>query len=162
MFYLHGARSSQAMGDQAPSADDEKAKIEYELRGKTLKVYLHVLKQGKPVGVREVQRELGFSSPSVAYHHIEKLARLGIIEQDGMGNYVLTKKVDPGILQAFVNVGRFSLPRLGFYAVFFSTVAAAYAIEDYSFLDLYALVGTVGAAAAFWFETARLWRRKPF
>src|SRR5271169_1373925 len=162
MFYLPGARSTKAMGAPAPSAKDEKARIEYELRGKTLKVYLYALKQGKPVGVREVQRELGFSSPSVAFHHIEKLTRLGIVEQDNLGNYVLTKKVDPGILQAFVNVGKFSLPRLGFYAVFFSTVAAAYVIEDYRVLDLYALVGTVGAAAAFWFEAARLWRRKPF
>ena len=150
------------MGAAARSPEDEKAKIEYELRGKTLKVYLYVMRQGKPVGVREVQRELGFSSPSVAFHHMDKLTRLGIIEQDSMGNYVLTKKVDPGILQAFVNVGKFSLPRLGFYAVFFTTVAAAYVVEDYSFLDLYALVGTVGAAAAFWFEATRLWRRKPF
>lgn len=150
------------MGTPAPPADDEKARIEYELRGKTLKVYLYVLKQGKPVGVREVQRELGFSSPSVAYHHMDKLTRLGIIEQDSLGNYVLSKKVDPGILQAFVNVGKFSLPRLGFYAVFFSTVAAAYVVEDYRFIDLYALVGTVGAVAAFWFEAVRLWRRKPF
>jgi predicted DNA-binding transcriptional regulator len=162
MFYLLGARSTQAMGAPPPSAEDEKAKIEFQLRGKTLKVYFYVLKQGKPVGVREVQRELGFSSPSVAFHHMEKLTRLGIIEQDSMGNYVLTKKVDPGILQAFVNVGKFSLPRLGFYAVFFSTLAVAYVVEDYNFLDLYALVGTVGAAAAFWFEAARLWRRKPF
>jgi len=40
------------MGAPAPSAEDEKARIEYELRGKTLKVYLYVLRQGKPVGVR--------------------------------------------------------------------------------------------------------------
>ena len=140
----------------------ERDRIEYELRGKTLKVYLYVLKLGKPVGVREVQRELGFSSPSVAFHHIEKLTRLGIIEQDGTGNYVLSKKVDPGILQAFVNVGKFSLPRLGFYAVFFTSVALAYVVEDYNFLDLYAVVGTVGAAAAFWVEAVRVWRRKPF
>ena len=60
MFYLLGARSRLAMGAPAQSPEDEKAKIEYELRGKTLKVYLYVLKQGKPVGVREVQRELGF------------------------------------------------------------------------------------------------------
>jgi predicted DNA-binding transcriptional regulator len=162
MFYLLGKRGRNAMTAPAPSAEDEKARIEYELRGKTLKVYLYVLKLGKPFGVREVQRELGFSSPSVAFHHIEKLTRLGIIEQNSAGDYVLAKKVDPGILQAFVNVGKFSLPRLGFYAVFFTTVAAAYAIADYRFLDLYALVGTVGAAAAFWFEAARLWRRKPF
>ena len=150
------------MGTPETPVESDKARIEYELRGKTLKVYLYVLKQGKPVGVREVQRELGFSSPSVAYHHIEKLTRLGIIEQDKMGDYLLSKKVDPGILQAFVNVGRFSLPRLGFYAVFFSTVALAYVVEDFNYLDLYALVGTVAGAAAFWFEAARLWRRKPF
>jgi len=149
------------MGAAGGDASD-KDRIEYELRGKTLKVYIYVLKQGKPIGVREVQRELGFSSPSVAFHHIEKLTRLGIVEQDSLGNYVLTKKVDPGILQAFVNVGKFSLPRLGFYAVFFTTVAVAYVAADYRFLDLYALVGTAGAAAAFWFEAARLWRRKPF
>jgi predicted DNA-binding transcriptional regulator len=149
------------MGAPAPP-EDQRARIEYELRGKTLQVYLYVLRLGKPFGVREVQRELGFSSPSVAFHHIEKLTRLGIVEQDSMGNYLLAKKVDPGILQAFVNVGRFSLPRLGFYAVFFTTVAVAYIVEDYNFLDLYALVGTVGAAAAFWFEATRIWRRKPF
>ena len=46
------------------SSDEEI--IESELKGKTLLVYMHILKNpGDPVGVREVQRELGFSSPSV-------------------------------------------------------------------------------------------------
>ena len=140
----------------------EREKIEYELRGKTLKVYMYMLRQGKPVGVREVQRELGFSSPSVAFHHMEKLVRLGVIEQDQLGDYVITKKVDPGIMQAFVNVGRFSLPRVGFYAVFFTTIAVAYFLSNLSSLDIYALIGTVGAAAVFWYELARVWRRRPF
>ncbi len=130
----------------------EREKIEYELRGKTLKIYLYMLKQGKPVGVREVQRDLGLSSPSVAFHHLEKLVRLGVVEQDQLGNYVIAKKVDPGILQAFVNVGRFSLPRVGFYAVFFTTIAVAYLVSNLSSLDVYALIGTFGAAAVFWYE----------
>ncbi len=159
MFY--SAPSAKSFTMAAPPAIDRE-RIEYELRGRTLKVYLYILRQGKPVGVREVQRELGMSSPSVAFHHIEKLTRLGVVEQDSLGNYVLSKKVEPGILQAFVNVGRFSLPRVGFYAVFFTTVAAAYLIADLNYLDLYALVGTAGGAAAFWYEAARLWRRKPF
>lgn len=140
----------------------EMDKIEYGLRGKTLKIYMYMLKQGKPVGVREVQRELGLSSPSVAFHHLEKLMRLKVVEQDQMGNYVIAKKVDPGILQAFVNVGRFSLPRVGFYAVFFSTVTIAYLLSNLSGLDAYALVGTIGASAIFWYELVRIWRRKPF
>ena len=137
-------------------------KVEYELRGKTLKVYMYMLKQGKPVGVREVQRELGLSSPSVAFHHLEKLMRLKVVEQDQMDNYVIAKKVDPGILQAFVSVGRFSVPRVGFYAAFFTTVALAYVAYNLGGLDVYALVGTVGASAVFWYELLRIWRRKPF
>jgi predicted DNA-binding transcriptional regulator len=140
----------------------ERERIEYELRGKTLKIYLYMLKQGKPVGVREVQRDLNLSSPSVAHHHIEKMVRLGVVEQDQLGDYVIAKKVDPGVLQAFVNVGKFSLPRVGFYAVFFSTIAAAYVLSNLSFLDVYALIGTLGAAAVFWYELFRIWSRRPF
>jgi len=140
----------------------EREKIEYELRGKTLKIYLYMSKQGKPVGVREVQRELHLSSPSVAHHHLEKMVRLGVVEQDQMGDYVIAKKVDPGVLQAFVNVGKFSLPRVGFYAVFFTTIAAAYILSNLSFLDVYALVGTVGGAAVLWYELLRIWKRRPY
>jgi predicted DNA-binding transcriptional regulator len=140
----------------------EREKIEYELRGKTLKIYLYMLRQGKPVGVREVQRDLQLSSPSVAFHHIEKMVRLGVVEQDPQGNYVIAKKVDPGILQAFVNVGKFSLPRVGFYAVFFTTIAVAYLLSNLDVLDVYALIGTIGGAAVFWYELLRIWRRKPF
>ena len=140
----------------------EREKIEYELRGKTLKIYLYMLRQGKPVGVREVQRDLQLSSPSVAFHHIEKMVRLGVVEQDPLGNYVIAKKVDPGILQAFVNVGKFSLPRVGFYAVFFSTIAVAYVLSNLDLLDVYALIGTIGGAAVFWYELLRIWKRKPF
>jgi len=93
---------------------------------------------------------------------MEKLVRLGVIEQDQLGDYVIAKKVDPGIMQAFVNIGRFSLPRVAFYAVFFTTIAAAYFLSNLSSLDVYALIGTVGAAGVFWYELARVWRRKPF
>ena len=140
----------------------ERERIEYELRGKTLTIYLYMLKQGKPVGVREVQRDLKLSSPSVAFHHLDKLVRLGVVEQDPLGNYVILKKVDPGILQAFVNVGKFSLPRVGFYAVFFTTIAVAYVVSNLKFLDVYALIGTFGAAAVFWYVLFRIWRRRPF
>lgn len=144
------------------SPEDERERVEYELRGKTLKVYLHLLKRGKSVGIREVQRELGFSSPSIAAHHMDKLLRLGIVEQDQYSNYVIARKVDPSVLQAFVNVGRFTLPRVGFYATFFSTIAVAYIIQSGQLADIYALIGGLGAALVFWYEAWRAWRRKPF
>lgn len=144
------------------SANEQEAKIEYELRGKTLQVYLHLLRKGTAFGVREVQKDLGFSSPSVAFHHLDKLVNLGIVAKDEYERYVLVKKVDTGILSAFVNIGRLTLPRLGFYAAFFSTIAAAYLLLDWHVLDLYAVIGTVGGAAVFWYEAWRVWRRKPF
>ena len=140
----------------------DREKINYELRGKTLKVYLFLLRRGGPVGVREVQRELGFSSPSIAFHHIEKLSRLHVVEQDSYGNYVLAKKADPAILQAFVNVGRFTFPRVGFYATFFTTIAIAYLVRNSAAPDAYAVIAAVGGAGVFWYEVWRAWRRKPF
>lgn len=136
--------------------------MEYELRGKTLQVYMHLLRNGSAVGVREIQKDLGFSSPSVAFHHLDKLINLGIVAKDDYERYVLVKKVDAGILSAFVNIGSLTLPRLGFYAAFFSTVAAAYILFDWRILDLYAVIGTIGGATVFWYEAWRVWRRKPF
>jgi len=144
------------------SEEEQRAKVDYELRGKTLQVYLHLLRNGSAVGVREIQKELGFSSPSVAFHHLDKLINLGIVAKDEYERYVLVKKVDAGILSAFVNIGRVTLPRLGFYAAFFTTIAGAYLLFDWRVLDLYAVVGTIGGAAVFWYEAWRFWRRKPF
>ena len=141
-----------------PSRD----RVDYELRGKTLTVYLYVLKHGKAIGVREVQKALGFSSPSVAFHHLDKLVGLGVVEKDEYDRYVLAKKVDVGILHSFVSVRGVTLPRLGFYAAFFTTITAAYLLLDRGSLDLYALIGTVGGAGVFWYEAWRVWRRKPF
>lgn len=136
--------------------------MEYELRGKTLTVYLYILKHGKAMGVREIQKALGFSSPSVAFHHLDKLVGLGVVERDKYDRYVLVRKVDTGILHSFVSVAGLTLPRLGFYAAFFTTVAVSYVLFDRGSLDLYALIGTVGGAAVFWYEAWRVWRRKPF
>ncbi|MEM3114842.1 MAG: hypothetical protein QXY72_06865, partial [Nitrososphaerota archaeon] len=91
----------------------------YDLRGKTLQVYLLLLRRGKPLGIREVQRELGFSSPSIAYHHLEKLKEMKIVVKDELGRYSVSEKVDVGILKMFIVVGGRFLPRFLFYAVFF-------------------------------------------
>jgi hypothetical protein len=141
---------------------ENRERVDYELRGKTLQVYLYLLRNGRAMGVREIQKELGFSSPSVAFHHLEKLINLGIVERDQFERYVLARKVDSGILHSFVNIAGLTLPRLGFYAAFFTTIALAYLLTNLRFLDLYAMIGTVGGAGIFWYEALRVWRRKPF
>ena len=136
--------------------------ILYNLKGKTLKVYLHLLSSAEPVGVREVQRALDFSSPNVAFHHIEKLLSMGLIEKDNYGRYYTAKKVDVAILQPFTKIGRFLLPRLSFYAAFFTTLTVAYIIQHLGSTDIYALIFGLAATVTFWYEAVRTWVKKPF
>jgi|SRR5579875_471289 predicted DNA-binding transcriptional regulator len=140
----------------------ERDSVEYQLRGKTLKVYLYILKAQRAVGVREVQRNLSFSSPSIAFHHLEKLVDLGVVLKNQAGEYELIKKVDVGVLQAFSSIAGFTLPRLSFYAVFFTVMAIAYLLLHRYPVDPYALISAVGGAAVLWFETLRTWRKRPF
>lgn len=52
------------------------------LRGLTLKVYRFILKNDKPVGIREVQRALNLSSPTLALYHMNKLEEAGLIKKE--------------------------------------------------------------------------------
>ena len=65
---------------ETPPDDSKKLPIEDQLKGKTLQVYMYMVKRKEPVGVREVQRDLGFSSPSVANYHIDKLVELALVK----------------------------------------------------------------------------------
>jgi hypothetical protein len=139
--------------------------LESELKGKTLLVYWYLVQQpSHTVGIREVQRALGFSSPSIAVHHLEKLQNLGLLQKRVTGEYVLEEVVKVGILRFFMQMGRFVVPRYFFYSVLFSTMLAAYlalCLLGQLFPSFYALVFGTIAAIIFWFETVRLWRAKP-
>jgi hypothetical protein len=141
--------------------DGKKLPLEDQLKGKTLQVYMYMVKKKEPVGVREVQRDLGFSSPSVANYHIEKLVELALVSQDEYGRYYVVQKVQPGVLQAFVNIGGLAVPRLSFFAAFFTTMLIAYVVLNLSDLNVYAIGFVVAGAAAFWFETIRIWIKRP-
>ena len=140
------------------------AHIESELKGKTLLVYMHILKAGREtVGVREVQRTLGFSSPSVAAYHLQKLQDLGLIE-NAYGDYRLIKEVKVGVLRSFVSLGGVMLPRYLFYAVLVTSMLVTFLVmfpfsptREYMTTLVMGLVPT----ALFWFETIKIWREKP-
>jgi len=140
------------------------AHIESELKGKTLLVYMHILKAGQEtVGVREIQRALGFSSPSVASYHLQKLQDLGLIENT-YGDYRLIKEVKVGVLRSFVSVGGVMLPRFLFYAVLITSMLVTFLVS-YPFVPtreyITTLVMGIVPAAVFWYETAKIWRDKP-
>jgi predicted DNA-binding transcriptional regulator len=146
---------------ETPPDDGKKLPIEDQLKGKTLQVYMYMVKRKEPVGVREVQRDLGFSSPSVANYHIDKLAELALVTQDEYGRYYVVQKVQVGVLQAFVNIGGLAVPRLSFFAAFFTTMLLAYVSLNLENLNIYAIGFALAGAAAFWFETIRIWIKRP-
>jgi len=132
----------------------------YKLRGKTLQVYLYLLRRGEAIGVRELQRILGFSSPSVAHHHLEKLKDMGLVSRDERGRYRVVEKVDIGILKMFVMIGGRLIPRMIFYAVFITTLLILYLARNISSPDLHAVVLGILASLFLWIETIRLWRHR--
>ncbi|KYH41117.1 MAG: regulatory protein ArsR, partial [Candidatus Bathyarchaeota archaeon B26-1] len=89
---------------------DEK-KIASELKGNTLLVYWEMLKSpNSPLGVRELQRRVGFSSPALAAYHLNKLVDLGLVVKE-RGDYKLVREVKVGVLKQFIKIGTLMLPR---------------------------------------------------
>jgi predicted DNA-binding transcriptional regulator len=147
------------------------AEIESQLKGKTLQIYWYMLRDpNTSVGVREVQRSLGLSSPSVAAHHLEKLLSLGLVEKTTRGEYLLNQEIKVGILKFFSRMGRFLVPRHLFYAIWLTTMFVIYLVvynvvlyqPTGSVHNIAAIIFGVVASLVLWIETVRLWREKPF
>jgi len=112
----------------SPEADQRI--IETQLKGNTLRVYWYILKvgHGRAVGIRQVQRGISLSSPSVATHHLEKLRDLGLLEKMPTGEYILVNEVKVGVLLNFVKLMGLMLPRYLFYSTLFTTMLVAYVL----------------------------------
>ena len=145
---------------------ENESDLEYALRGKAWKVYWYLLKNGKPVSVREVQRALRFSSPSVANHHLEKLRELGLVEkQEFGGHYVLVSQVKIGVLRHYVQLGKLLFPRYFFYAVFstvFYVTFLVFLMQGFSRENLFIISFGAIVCAIFWYEAYRVWSMRPF
>jgi DNA-binding transcriptional ArsR family regulator len=144
----------------------DETKLDYALRGKAWKVYWLLLKTGQPVSVREVQRALHFSSPSVANHHLEQLRDLGLVQkQDIGGHYVLVGEVKIGVLRHYVKLGKLLFPRFFFYAVFSTIFYAAYVLFagiGFARENLFLMAFGAIVCAIFWYEAYRVWSMRPF
>ncbi|MEM3506094.1 MAG: hypothetical protein QW589_01520 [Candidatus Bathyarchaeia archaeon] len=148
-----------------PKNEVKVQEIEAELKGTTFKVYWQILRLGHPVGVRELQRSLNLSSPSVALHHLEKLRRLGLLNKDEYGRYSPKEDVKIGILRFFLKIGKLILPRYLFYAIFFTSILALYLIQILMMTltpDFIALVVCFSASLSSWYEAIKIWREKLF
>ncbi|MBO3799921.1 MAG: ArsR family transcriptional regulator [Candidatus Brockarchaeota archaeon] len=137
---------------------DGEEDLEYKLRGKTLQVYLHLIRSGvnESYGVREIQRALGFKSPSIASYHLEKLRELGLLSKDEKGDYRVIKEVNVGLLKLYIKIGGLRLPRLLLYACFITSMVSTYLLvypQTLSLHNLFALLVGFSSLAILWFET---------
>jgi len=118
------------------------------------------------MSVREVQRALNFSSPSVANHHLEQLRELGLVQkQQSDGNYVLVGEVKIGVLKHFVKLGRLLFPRYFFYAVFSTMCYIIYLLflsQAVGQQNLFVILFGAIVSAIFWYEALRVWALRPF
>ncbi len=138
-------------------------KVASELKGNTLRVYWQLLRSSSgAVGARETQRALGFSSPTLAAYHLEKLLDLGLVEKE-RGEYRLIKVVSVGVLEQFVRLGALVLPRYTLYATMFTTLLVFYLsrLGQASLSSIFALIFGVLGTGILWYETARAWRQRP-
>jgi len=160
MFYNSGIEACCSL-----SLEDE-IKFEYALRGKAWKVYWLLLKSGRPMSVREVQKTLHFSSPSVAQHHLEQLRELGLVQkQDIGGHYSLISEVKIGVIRHFVKLGKLLFPRYFFYAVFSTTFFIVYLLtlmQGFTRESLFILLFGAMVLTIFWYEAIRVWSLRPF
>lgn len=136
---------------------------ESKIHGTTLRVYWHMLKASKPIGVRETQRALSMSSPSTALYHLEKLRELGVAEKDAVGQYFLKEEVRVGTLKMFLKIGHLLLPRYLFYGIFLTTALLVYVlqvtIQKGQVEPVGVVFGVIGAGIS-WYECARMWRER--
>ena len=149
--------------DEGSSTDI--ATVASELKGNSLAIYWFMLRHGRPLGAREIQRRIGLSSSSLALHHLNKLIELGLVKKDRHGAYLVAKRVSPGLLGFFIGTGLLFVPRFVFYALLITGLLVMSVIVFFGQLDAASilLIATLTLSACiFWFESYRLWRTQPF
>jgi hypothetical protein len=141
----------------------DEAEIVSKLKGNTLRAYWALLSsQDGVIGVRELQRELGFSSPALAAYHLNKLIDFNLAVND-RGDYRLLKEVKVGVLKQYIKLGTFLFPRYVLYASMFTTFTfyLLLNLNEISYYSAYALIVSLLATLVSWFETVKIWQQKP-
>ncbi|AKA72532.1 ArsR family transcriptional regulator [Saccharolobus solfataricus] len=112
--------------------------MEEELTGTAKRIYLYLLRQRRPVGIRKIQKDLNLSSPSIVSYHIKKLIEDGLVKEVDEG-YIVTKV----ILEDYVRFRSALIPRSVFLTSFLasSLIILIYLIISHPFsADIFSLI----------------------
>lgn len=146
------------------STEENEDIVVSQLKGTTLRIFWYASSQ-KSVGVREVQRTLELSSPSVAAYHLEKLCNLGLAKKDSQNRYHIIKKVNVGELRNYFRIKQWLVPRWIFYATFVTILFLSYLIFFFNGLtisSIFVIIISLVTMIIFWTETILGFIHKPF
>jgi len=135
-----------------------------EITGNTLTVYFYLLKKKQTCGVREIQRALGFSSPSSAYYHLEKLAHNRILTKDSYGNYKINGDAKVRLVDRFFVIRGLVFPKQIIYATVTTLMCLSFTLLFWRSLTptvLLALLPGVAASVILWYDAATLYSSLP-
>ena len=136
-----------------------------EIEGNTLRVYIYLYsRRNNSAGVRQVQRALGYSSPSSAIFQLQKLHERGLVRKDVDGLYHLVQPEKVGFLRFFVIIQGVLVPRMLVYALIVSVLTFALLIWLVMFgapSVVLAALPSVAASIVMWLEARRLWTLRP-
>jgi len=136
-------------------------KLDKEVAGEynTFKVYIYLLRR-RTARTRDVQRDLGFSSPRLASHHLEKLVGLGLARKEGFYYHVLPRKF--GVLRLFLFLGKWVLPKTFFIIfVFLTTTLYLLIFSDQLQYNLIALIISIIGLVVSIYLTVQFYRLLP-
>jgi hypothetical protein len=131
-----------------------------DIHGNTLRVYVYLLQSGASE-LRDVQRALGFSTPSLASYHLGRLVEAGYATQDEHGRYLVAQGATNAILDGYTKLGGVVVPQLLFFAIIFSATIFFFAFMSLMYTAYVPLLvaASVTMVLVFWYETAKVWRR---
>jgi len=122
--------------------------------GKMARVYFILLKHGRPMGVREIQRLAGISSSGSTKYYLDRLVELGFAERRS-GDYIV-KVNKESLLSVYVGLLGSIVPRLIPYAVFSTALICVYAFLAEPPID--SIIVALTPTAFLWIEGVRLTR----
>lgn len=91
---------------------DEQAELP---EGTSLRVYLFLLRQSRPIGLSEVRDGVGLSTSSLASYHLDRLAATGFVKRTDRG-YLADKMALKGFFRVRRHIISSELFMVGFFA----------------------------------------------
>jgi len=131
------------------------------IRGNTVRVYLFVLRNG-PCELRDIQRGLNLSTPSLAFYHLSRLVQSGLVNRTEDGRYNVVTDISSDLLDGYVKFGRRLMPQLFFLSLIFTAILGYYVYliwrHPLETDDIVTIVYSL-SIIVLWYETITAWRR---